>query len=93
MLSMLVFVIPACEQSVRPAERAGFIEVVLRMLPVGTPVASPVLRSQANQSNRLPPVPGKNRSQPGGMHVLVQAGLEAAHNRSQSHVMPGSETR
>ena len=93
MLSMLASVIPACEQPMRPAELAGFIEAVLRMLPVGTPVASPELRSQANQSDRRPPVPGENRSQPGGMHALVQAGLKAAHNRSQLHVMPGSENR
>ena len=93
MLSTPASVIPAWEPPERPAELAEFVEVVLRVLLVGPHVASPELRSQASQSDRRPPVPGENRSQPGRMHALVQAGLEAAHNRSQSRVMPGSENR
>lgn len=83
MRSTLAYMIPASEQPVRPPKLAEFIETVLRVLPVGTRVALPELLSQADQSDRRPTYSGENRPQPDGMHALVHAWLEAAHNRSQ----------
>jgi len=83
MLSTLAYMIPASGQPVRPAKLAEFIEAVLRVLPAGTHVASPELLAQANHSDRRTSFSGNNRPASAGMHALVQAWLEGAHNRSQ----------